>query len=119
MARRTGFQLTLPSNPALALTVRAFVAACGRLLHLDVDRCEDLRLAANELFAIATETGVGEVTLSMDAQGSLTLDGIDDLDGKASDLPIRRSDLLRAMFPGIQQRGSTVVIDQVAGNNPS
>jgi hypothetical protein len=108
------FQLTLPSDPALALTVRTFVAASGRLLQLDEDRCEDLRLAASELFAIATETDVGEVTLTMDAEGSLTLEGIDDLDGASSDLLIRRGDLLRALFPGIQQRGSTVVIGQSA-----
>ena len=108
------FQLRLPSDPSLALTARTFVAACGRLLRLDEDRCEDLRLAAYELFAIAAEAGMGEVTLTMDTQGSLTLDGIDDLDGGSSDLPIRRSDLLRAMFPGIQQHGRTVVIDQTA-----
>lgn len=114
MANTSPFQLTLPSDPALALIVRTFVAASGRLLRLGEDRCEDLRLGASELFAIATETDVGEVTLTMDAEGSLTLEGIDNLDGASSDLPIRRGDLLRALFPGIRHSGSTVIIDRSA-----
>jgi hypothetical protein len=104
------FRLTLPADPALALAARSFVVACSRFLQFEEERCEDLRFAANELFASASENGAGEVTLTIEADGSLTVEGVGDIEAASSDLPIRRGDLLRAMFPELRQSGSTIVI---------
>jgi hypothetical protein len=106
------FVLTIPADPALAVTARTFVACSARALDLDEELCEDLRLAANELFATVAETGSGKVSFRLEDRGKLTVEGVGDLERASEDLPFRRGDLLRAMFPDVRQTGTTVVVDR-------
>jgi hypothetical protein len=62
------FQLRVPVDPGLSVTVRIFVAESARRLGLGDGDIEDLRLAATELLAnaIASEQPALELSLRVD-----------------------------------------------------
>jgi hypothetical protein len=107
-------RLRAPADPRLAVTVRTFVASSSRYLGLDPDLCEDLRLAASELFAAAADGDADAPILEVRMEGgpddaTLTAVGVPHLGG-SGDLPVSRRDLLSALFPDMRQRDGTVVI---------
>jgi hypothetical protein len=96
----TAFELRLSAEPALAVTVRSFVAESAHKLGLDEGDIEDLRLLASELLANAVETGGSTVTIRLDAPGGvwrLTADGIGSLGSAAPNEIIDRELLLRGL----------------------
>lgn len=114
-------RLRAPADPRLAVTVRTFVASSSRFLGLDPDLCEDLRLAANELFAAAADGDAGAPSLEVRIEGgpddaTLTAVGVPDLTGPG-DLPVSRRDLLAALFPDLRQHDRTVVIRAAPGRS--
>lgn len=116
-----GFRLRLraPADPPLATSVRTFVASSGRYLGLDPESIEDLKLAANELFAVATESERSGFELQIDggAEVTLTFSGVPDLDDDLEDLPRTRQDLLLALFPDLRREGETLVIRAAADHS--
>jgi anti-sigma regulatory factor (Ser/Thr protein kinase) len=102
MVATTPFRMRVPAEPAMAVSVRVFVAASARRCTIADADVEDLRLAATELLANAVEHGTEslELTLAGDdagwrltARGAGPLEGAPDLDG----LPVRRLDILRGL----------------------
>lgn len=113
MAEASSLRLRAPAQPPLALVVRTFVAGASRYLGLQPDLCEDLRLAASELFAAAIESGGSELDLSVDGHDSgvtLTARGVPDIAGGAEELPNVRRDLLTTLFPDLRHQDGAVVI---------
>lgn len=109
----TCLRLRAPADPPLATTIRTFVASAGRYLDLDPELREDLKLAANELFAGATVGDRSSIELQIDggpAEVTLTVSGVPDLDDDLEDLPRTRQDLLLALFPDVRREGGSLVI---------
>ncbi|MEP6757881.1 MAG: hypothetical protein ABJB55_01650 [Actinomycetota bacterium] len=65
----TTFELRVPTDPALAITVRAFVRTSGPALGLSNEDIETLCLAATELLANAFETHEPTLQLTLSAEG--------------------------------------------------
>jgi hypothetical protein len=65
----TTFELRVPTHPALAITVRAFVRTSGPTLGLSNEDVETLCLAATELLANAVETDEPTLHLTLSAEG--------------------------------------------------
>lgn len=117
-----GFRLRLraPADPPLATSVRTFVASSGRYLRLDPESIEDLKLAANELFAAATAGDRSSFELQIEggpAGVTLTVSSVPDLDDDLEDLPRTRQDLLLALFPDLRREGETLVIRAAADHS--
>jgi hypothetical protein len=111
-------RLRTPVDPPLAVTIRTFVASSSRYLGLDPALCEDLRLAANELFAAAADASAPILEIRMEGgpeAATLTVLGVPDLGGSA-DLPLTRRELLTALFPDLSQDDGTVVIRAASGS---
>ena len=113
-------RLRAPADPPLATSVRTFVASSGRYLGLDPGLSEDLKLAANELFAVATASERSSFELQIDggpSEVTLTFSGVPDLDDDIEDLPRTRQDLLLALFPDLRREGATLVIRAAADHS--
>jgi hypothetical protein len=109
----SALRLRAPADPALAGTIRTFVASSGRYLDLDPELLEDLRLAANELFSAASGDDRAPVELVIDVESGeviMTVVGVPDLDDSLDDLPRTRQDLLLALFPALRREGEAIVI---------
>ncbi|MDP9328049.1 MAG: hypothetical protein M3P10_07570 [Actinomycetota bacterium] len=101
-------ELSIPADPALALTARMFAGAVSRHLTADVSP-DDLKLAFSELLAAAIDAGAAEVVFRVDLErqevtvhgaggSTATGEGLEDHDRFARS---HRADLLAALFPGI------------------
>ena len=110
-------ELSVPADPALALTARMFAGAVGE--HMDEVSPEDLKLAFSELLAAAVATGSERIVFRADLQrGQITVAGAGPLGPEAGDdleeherfARAHRSDLLTALFPGLRADGSEVVL---------
>lgn len=64
----TSFELRVPSDPALATTVRTFVRSSAPALGLSEEDVETLCLAATELLANAVEQGQPTLELLLSAE---------------------------------------------------
>ena len=100
-------ELSVPADPALALTTRMFAGAVAE--HVDGVAAEDLKLALSELLAAGIAAGSAQVSYRIDLErgvvavrGAGTLDG--DGEGEEHERFARRhrSDLLSALFPGLR-----------------
>jgi anti-sigma regulatory factor (Ser/Thr protein kinase) len=90
----------LPADPALAVSVRVFVAASARLFAIRDADVEDLRLAATELLANAVEHGADRLELALtstDGTWVLAARGAGSFDEAAGDPLVRRLDILRGI----------------------
>lgn len=115
-AAATTLELSIPADPALALTARIFAGAVSR--YLAGESPDDLKLALSELLAGAIEAGATEVAFRVDvdrqevsAQGA----GVTGLGGAAEDDERRvartsRAALLSALFPGMRTEGDIVIL---------
>ena len=110
-------KLALPSDPALALTARMFAGALGD--HLDGAVPADLKLAFSELLAAAVDAGEDQVRFRVDlGRAEVEVRGVGRIDVEGGnhlgedDRFVRkyRSDLLRALFPGLRDRDGVVVV---------
>jgi hypothetical protein len=93
------FELEVPPDPAVAVTVRAFVRSSATLVDLSDEDIETLALVATELLANAIETAQPLLRLEIEAgDGHWTLraDGVGPL-GTASDGLVDRQGLLFAL----------------------
>jgi hypothetical protein len=109
---RPTLRLRAPADPPLAVTIRTFVASSSRYLGLEPALCEDLRLAANELFTAAADADGPILEIRIEGgpdDATLTVVGVPDLGG-SDDLPLTRRDLLMALFPDLRHDDGTVVI---------
>ena len=115
--------LRVPTDPALAVTVRVFIAESGRTLGLDQASIDDLRLIATELMASAVEHQSDSVQLGLgrvDGTWRLTARGAGPLDGEPiGDLPIRRIDVLRGMASVQVEDDEIVCSAPVDGADPA
>jgi hypothetical protein len=109
-------ELSIPADPALALTARMFAGAVSRHLTADVNP-DDLKLAFSELLATAIDAGATEVVFRVDLQRQeVTVDGAggDAAEAAAEEQDrfarTHRADLLAALFPGIRSDGRTVTV---------
>jgi hypothetical protein len=113
----TTLELSIPADPALALTARMFAGAASRHLTVDVNP-DDLKLAFSELLATAIDAGATDVVFRVDLQRrEITVEGAgnEGHGGGASEEHDRfarahRADLLAALFPGIRTHGRTVTL---------
>ena len=110
-------ELSVPADPALALTARMFAGAVGE--RVDEVAPEDLKLAFSELLAAAVDAGSERIVFRADLErGRVTVAGAGPLGPEAGgdlDEPERfarshRVDLLTALFPEIQADGNEVVL---------
>jgi len=113
--------LRVPTDPALAVTVRVFIAESARVLGLDQPSVEDLRLLATELLASGVESRTDAVQINLArANGEgwrLTARGTGPLDAsEPAELPIRRIDLLRGIA-SVEQVGDAVVCSELPQTN--
>jgi hypothetical protein len=109
-------ELSIPADPALALTARMFAGAVSRHLTADVNP-DDLKLAFSELLATAIDAGATEVIFRVDLERQeVTVDraggGVAEAAAEEQDRFARthRADLLAALFPGIRTDGQTVTV---------
>jgi hypothetical protein len=109
-------ELSIPADPALALTARMFAGAVSRHLTAEVSP-DDLKLAFSELLATAIDAGAAEVVVRVDLERQeITLEGAGaDAAGGAPEEHDRfarthRADLLAALFPGIRTDAGTVIM---------
>lgn len=117
-AAATTLELSIPADPALALTARIFAGAVSR--YLAGESPDDLKLALSELLAGAIEAGAAEVAFRVDvdrqevsAQGAGG--GVTGLGGAEEDDERRmartsRAALLSALFPGMRTEGDIVIL---------
>lgn len=63
------FELRVPADPAMGVTVRVFVTEAARRSGLAAEDVDDLRLAATELLANAVETGQLRLELAVRVDG--------------------------------------------------
>jgi hypothetical protein len=110
-------ELSLPADPALAITARMFAGAIGEHLHEVVP--DDLKLALSELLAAAIGAGSDRVVFRADLdRGEVVVHGAGSLDARdAGDLEeherfarAHRADLLAALFPGLRSDADTIVL---------
>jgi hypothetical protein len=110
-------ELSVPADPALALTARMFAGAVGE--HLDEVAPEDLKLALSELLAAAVDAGSDRVVFRADLEraeviiegaGPLGSNAGGDLEEHERFARIHRSDLLTALFPGLRAEGDEIVL---------
>jgi len=110
-------ELSVPADPALALTARMFAGAVGE--HVDEVSSEDLKLAFSELLAAAVDAGSERIVFRADLErgqiivagaGPLGPEAGDDLEEHERFARAHRSDLLTALFPGLRADGSEVVL---------
>ena len=108
-------ELTVPADPALALTTRMFAGAVAE--HLDGAAPEDLKLAFSELLAAGVDAGSAQVAYRVDltrgvvsvrGAGALDQDHDDDLEDHERFARRHRSDLLGALFPGLRAESGLV-----------
>ncbi|MDP9301645.1 MAG: ATP-binding protein [Actinomycetota bacterium] len=105
--------LEVPADPRMGVTLRAFATAVATDLGAPADQVEDLALAVSELLASAVEGGSERLRielLSDDEGWILRADGIGDIGSEPADLPYRRVDLLKGLFPSISVEGATATI---------
>jgi hypothetical protein len=110
------FELSIPADPALALTARMFAGGVSRHLAADVSP-DDLKLAFSELLATAIDAGATEVLFRVDLERQeVTVEGAGgSAIGGAPEEHDRfarthRADLLTALFPGIRTDGHSVTV---------
>lgn len=113
----TTLELSIPADPALALTARMFAGAVSRHLATEVNP-DDLKLAFSELLATAIDAGAADVVFRVDlasdevsfdaAPGAATGVGAAEED----DLFVRthRTDLLAALFPSTRTGAHTITL---------
>jgi hypothetical protein len=110
-------ELSVPADPALALTARMFAGAVGE--HLDQVAPEDLKLAFSELLAAAVDAGSERIVFRADLErGQITVAGAGPLgpqaDGNLEEherfARTHRADLLTALFPGMRADGGEIVL---------
>jgi hypothetical protein len=110
-------ELSVPADPALALTARMFAGAVGE--HLEEVAPEDLKLAFSELLAAAVDAGSERVVFRADLEraevlvsgaGPLGAGADGDLEEHERFARIHRADLLAALFPGLRAEGDEVVL---------
>jgi hypothetical protein len=109
-------ELSIPADPALALTARMFAGAVSRHLMAEVSP-DDLKLAFSELLATAIDAGAAEVVFRVDLERQeITVEGAGaDAAGGAPEehglfARTHRADLLAALFPGIRTDAGTVIM---------
>jgi hypothetical protein len=109
-------ELSLPADPALALTARMFAGALTE--HLDRTP-QDLKLAFSELLAAAVDAGADMVGFRVDlARAEIEVHGADGVEAETADdleeherfARMHRADLLSALFPGVRARGGVLVL---------
>ena len=110
-------ELSVPADPALALTARMFAGAVGE--HVDEVAAEDLKLAFSELLAAAVDAGSDRIVFRADLElGQITVAGAGplgpesggDLEEHERFARTHRADLLTALFPGLRADGREVVL---------
>lgn len=93
------FELEVPPDPAVAVTVRTFVRSSAAVVDLSDEDIETLALVATELLANAVETGQPQLHLEIEARDghwTLRADGVGPL-GTAADGLVDRQGLLFAL----------------------
>jgi two-component sensor histidine kinase len=116
LIERSTFELQVPSDPALAVTVRTFVRTSAPLLGLSEEDVETLCLAATELLANAVEHGQPSLDLVLSAEGGrwkLQANGVGPLDVVAGE-PIDRRALLSGIAAVAVDDGGGVELSAVA-----
>jgi anti-sigma regulatory factor (Ser/Thr protein kinase) len=110
-------ELSLPADPALALTARMFAGALAE--HLPDVNPDDLKLALSELLAAGVDAGADVVEFRADlgrtevvVRGAGTVDAdetsaTDELERFAH---AHRADLLTALFPRLRTEHDMVVL---------
>ena len=108
-------ELSVPADPALALTARMFAGALAGHLGDDVS-ADDLKLAFSELLAAGVDAGSNSVAYRVDlGRAEIVVRGasIDATDGPGVEEHERfarahRADLLNALFPHLRSEGDVI-----------
>lgn len=115
-----GFELQVPADPTLGVTVRVFVTEAARRLGLSDADVDDLRLAATELLANAVESSGSALELTLrvdDGRWYLAATGAGTL-ATASDGLVDRGDVLRALAQVREAHGHIEVSSDVTPSDP-
>lgn len=111
-------ELSIPADPALALTARMFAGALSRHLGTEVSP-DDLKLAFSELLSTAIDAGAPGVVFRVDLEtNELSFEAVPAATGglgstEEDDLFVRthRADLLSALFPSIRTDAHTITLN--------
>jgi hypothetical protein len=113
-------ELSLPADPALALTARMFAGALAE--HLEDVSPDDLKLALSELLASAVDAGTDTVEFRADlGHAQVVVRGAGDVlgDGRSERASMEtpegfarshRSDLIAALLPTLRREDDTLVL---------
>jgi hypothetical protein len=113
-------ELSVPADPALALTARMFAGALAE--HLDDVSPDDLKLALSELLASAVDAGTDTVEFRADlGRAQIVVRGAGDVLGDGTSEPgssetpegfarTHRSDLIAALLPTLRRDGDMLVL---------
>ena len=115
IASEAVLELSVPADPALALTARMFAGALAEHLRDDVS-ADDLKLAFSELLAAGVDAGSDSVAYRVDLdRAEIVVRGasIDATDQPAVEEHDRfarahRADLLGALFPDLRSKGDAI-----------
>jgi anti-sigma regulatory factor (Ser/Thr protein kinase) len=113
------FELRVPVDPGLSVTVRIFVAESARRLGLGEGDIEDLRLAVTELLAnaIASEQPALELSLRVDGgRWVLRATGSGPLRADPDGL-VDRGDLLRGLAEVDERDGIVELSSDITGSD--
>jgi hypothetical protein len=110
-------ELSLPADPALALTARMFAGALAE--HLQDVSPEDLKLALSELLAAGVDAGADVVEFRADlGRAEMVVRGAGTIDAEETPATgelerfahAHRADLLTALFPRLRTERDMVVL---------
>lgn len=108
-------ELSVPADPALALTARMFAGALAEHLRDDVS-ADDLKLAFSELLAAGVDAGSDSVAYRVDLRRAeivvrgASIDATDQPGVEEHERFARahRADLLGALFPDLRSEGDVI-----------
>jgi hypothetical protein len=109
-------ELSVPADPALALTARMFAGALAEHLGDDVS-ADDLKLAFSELLAAGVDAGSDSVAYRVDlgaaeivvrGAGAIGDTGQPDVEEHERFARAHRADLLGALFPHVRTEGDLI-----------
>ncbi len=110
-------ELSLPADPALALTARMFAGALAE--HLRDASHDDLKLAFSELLAAGVDAGadlvefradLGRAEVIIRGAGTIGAGGAPETDELERFAHSHRADLLSALFPRLRSEHDAVVL---------
>ncbi len=108
--------LRIAGDPVHLTTARSFAGSIGRVLSLDEDRRQDIRLAISELLTVAIKSKLTELSVTAELDTGTPLLRLQ-AEGALPSIPLETSELLGAMEGPIWSLGEPWVIRLAVADN--